>query len=347
MRNRNNRSAFTLVELMVVILIIGVLVGVLVPAVSAVRTQAKVTATKAIHQNLATALEAFKASQKVGGSYPPSTPDSDDQGNGARLANSPYTGEEIAVSGAGLLVWALSGADQLGSPGFKKFRSTSVRWSEDTVTDFNAGTPSQSGAYAIYPTGNPRAGQTVHPRAEAFVDTTRVKLSQNAGTPGAPRFEIEAERKARNAAVDRRYPMYLDSFGFPILYWRADPAGTKLADQYAGADTGAQRGIYHLGDNEGLLRGFPGVEESLQLSQSENSHRLQWDNGMSGAGRTLGNRNPLEVLQPFTFPYYIADGNVQAKLSPQRRDSYLLVSAGPDGVYGSSDDVTNFDANGR
>ena len=36
-------------------------------------------------------------------------------------------------------------------------------------------------------------------------------------------------------------------------------------------------------------------------------------------------------------------GTARVRVVPFRKDSFLLISAGQDGVYGTKDDVTNFD----
>jgi len=38
---------------------------------------------------------------------------------------------------------------------------------------------------------------------------------------------------------------------------------------------------------------------------------------------------------------------VKARLEPARADSYLLISAGADGRYGTADDIANFEHNGQ
>ena len=66
---RRSRHGFTLIELLMVIVIIGVLMSLLLPAISSVRTLAKVTEVKVEIDNLASALADFKAKF---GFYPPS-----------------------------------------------------------------------------------------------------------------------------------------------------------------------------------------------------------------------------------------------------------------------------------
>lgn len=345
---------FTLVELLAVVIIIGLLISILVPSVNAVRTNAKNAATKSTLSSISTGLEMFKADGRIGGAYPPSVSDRDPAGasGSARLVDDPYTrasGRTLGtfeITGAGLLVWALAGADRLGSPGFKPFRTGNQNpnglWSEDTDGTFDSGTPTQSGAYALYPsTDSTRGGQPVHTRAGPYVDIQKVKTSQLV----RDNFEVEAERRVigPTAPLNRPYPMFLDAFGFPILYFRADPAGPNLADRDPrgiNSNNAAQRGRYHFQDNKQLLAGSSGYQP-LKLKAGAAAHKLTWTSGQGYAPIT-GAVDP----QQFGFAAYIRDPNVNAKNAPQNADTFLLISPGADGVYGTGDDVTNFEPNG-
>jgi hypothetical protein len=44
----------------------------------------------------------------------------------------------------------------------------------------------------------------------------------------------------------------------------------------------------------------------------------------------------------YFYQLYIRDFRVQARPWPHRPDSYLLISAGADGIYGTNDDIRNF-----
>ena len=44
-----------------------------------------------------------------------------------------------------------------------------------------------------------------------------------------------------------------------------------------------------------------------------------------------------------TFARFIWDRRVTARTEPYNKDSYLLISAGPDALWGTQDDITNFD----
>ena len=58
---KNTKKAFTLVELMIVIAIIGVLVGMLTPMISGAQKRALATTSKTLFTNMASALERYQA----------------------------------------------------------------------------------------------------------------------------------------------------------------------------------------------------------------------------------------------------------------------------------------------
>ena len=364
--NRKARRGFTLVEMLTVVAIVAILVAILVPAVSAVRKNARATATRGAIQTISTGISAYQADQRVGGSYPPSR--SDEPGPSAiapytfRVAN-PYRPDipdpSIRVTGAGLLVWALAGADLLGTPGFRTFRSGSSYWALDTDAQDTA--VDNRGAYALRPNREPW-----HPRSGPYVDLAKVRVTSyvrnGVGNAASNGFPVPAEEEARrqssgnvkNANYTRQYPMFLDGYGFPILYWRADAAGTELATAKVGGGGGQlnqanRRGVYEWGDNQPLLNTATNLSPgqggntlspgALVLRPNPNPH-VGW------AG-IPSNADPKAVPDPLRgFPKYIRNDDVKARFWPHNPDSYLLVSPGDDGVYGTADDIANFSHNG-
>ena len=334
--------AFTLVELLVVIVIIAILIGLLVPAVAKVRRMGHETACQAVIGSIGTGLETYKASEKLGGTYPPSVSDylAGSQPWNYWQVNSPYmTGTTyIPMTGAGLLVWALSGADLLGTPGFQAYGGA-PSWGQSSGLNYVSANPATSDAYALDP-----GRQPVHTRYGPFVEQSKLKVTRNEATGGPPSFIVPAEREALgNSARQRAYPLYLDAFGYPVLYWRADPAGRQMADK-ARQDNGTQtgtRGIYHWEDNAALVDSQNNSPDVLTLNKSRELHVLQWYDYTAAPG------GPSNDLTAPGFPTYIRDRAVKARYQPQRADSYLLVSPGYDGLYGTADDITNFQQNGQ
>lgn len=106
--------------------------------------------------------------------------------------------------------------------------------------------------------------------------------------------------------------------GTPILYYRANTSSKSLIP--SGSPGNYQDQIYNPRDN------FPLI----------NLGRLADWNKSSAARRR-------HILEDFNFFYeYIRDPKITARPWPYRPDSYILISAGPDGEYGTGDDICNF-----
>jgi len=95
--------------------------------------------------------------------------------------------------------------------------------------------------------------------------------------------------------------------GAPILYYRANTSGKTI------------REIYNVSDNDALV--------SLGKMTNGQPHPL---------GVTLN-------AYQFFYDYYIRDPKIAARPWPYRPDSYILISAGADGLYGTGDDIRNFE----
>ena len=96
--------------------------------------------------------------------------------------------------------------------------------------------------------------------------------------------------------------------GSPILYYRANTSEKTL------------RGIYNHLDNDAIVQ----IKE-LADNRGDDRHPL---------GRANGDYQ--------YFYEYIRDPKIDARDWPYRSDSYILISAGTDGLYGTSDDIRNF-----
>jgi prepilin-type N-terminal cleavage/methylation domain-containing protein len=98
------------------------------------------------------------------------------------------------------------------------------------------------------------------------------------------------------------------SAGAPILYYRADTSTNTIQERYDPLDNDALVQVKELADDRG--------DGTHPLGVSNNNYE--------------------------NFYEFIQDPKISAKEWPYRPDSYILISAGADGLYGTSDDVCNF-----
>ncbi|MHC4646656.1 MAG: type II secretion system protein [Planctomycetota bacterium] len=96
--------------------------------------------------------------------------------------------------------------------------------------------------------------------------------------------------------------------GAPILYYRAN--------------TSASHRIYNIVDNDYIVRTKAGDDQKL--------HPLQMGPG------------PDNYFYEYIQDLRVWDPTVPDVVYPYRPDSYLLITAGPDGIYGTGDDIRNF-----
>lgn len=108
--------------------------------------------------------------------------------------------------------------------------------------------------------------------------------------------------------------------GAPILYYRANSASEI-------------NGIYNVNDNDAIV--------GLKEAADEKGHLL----GAGPVPPPYSNRDEFfyGTLDPTDgIDGYIQDSKIRAKVWPYRPDSYILISAGADGFYGTDDDIKNF-----
>jgi len=108
--------------------------------------------------------------------------------------------------------------------------------------------------------------------------------------------------------------------GSPILYYRANRLGRTSQE------------IYNYEDNFQLIL----AKENIDVLAHGRSRLSPWGQNAPDRQRAFYSfiRDPrVPIPDPTNKP---SDGR------PYRADSYLLISAGHDGIYGTNDDVTNF-----
>jgi type II secretory pathway pseudopilin PulG len=299
---RTKRSGLTVIEILIVVGVIAILIGLLLPAVHTVQKMAKDTKQKAQLTAIELGLAAFKNDY---GDYPPSfcwDP-------GISTSGTPRD-----YCGAQKLAEALLGWDLLG------FHPDSA-WRSDGLDENKT-------ANSVYREKDVNA-DSLRKRKGRYIELENANAFMLSGAYGlfpGPLAQLSdryvlcdvfpvSERKVQLSDGRMVAP------GTPILYYRANPA--NLLHKPATIQE-TRFGIYNPRDNAYLV----------ELGQLADAMKA--------------NRDPhwlaSDVREPgFDYFYeYTRDPRVTARDWPYRPDSYLLISAGMDGIYGTNDDIRNF-----
>jgi prepilin-type N-terminal cleavage/methylation domain-containing protein len=153
-----------------------------------------------------------------------------------------------------------------------------------------------------------------YPRCSPFVDIT--KLDVRDPLEGKDIFTTGA---AATYKAKANIPVIMDDFDNPILYFRADT--TKL-----------NMDRYNYTDNAPFCNPCPpsGWNEA-------NHSTLDW----IACPSERQNRDGTPTY-PNGFALFVHNYKVRTVIQPFNYDSFLLISAGPDGYYGTRDDICNF-----
>jgi type II secretory pathway pseudopilin PulG len=309
---RDRKGGFTIVELLVVFGIIVLVAGILLPSFTMVRRSARETKQKAQLTAISLGLTAFKNDF---GDYPESS---------FEEPVPPLPGEFYC--GAQKLAEALVGWDMLGFHPDSKFNINGYDDPPSTWFIYDSSTDEalreRKGYYLELETANVfRIGNALGEQNGLFGNLLVPPLAGNThvicDVYGVKMVKVGGD---------------MVKAGAPILYYRANTSSKNMTDPLLNLR------IYNAGDNGPIIN-------LGRLTRDGSPGRSHYRTGVD-THYDLNNEN-VDGYQGFTL--YINDYRVvsnpldpTARPWPCRPDSYLLISAGLDGLYGTADDITNF-----
>jgi len=308
MRRTGKAAGFTLVELLTVVAIVALLIGILVPAVARARVIAKRAAVMAEHHSVGIGLDMFKNDF---GYYPSSLPQ-DNVGQDAPIDRNGILARNNSpeIQGSHRLAFALMGRDRQGCPAASGTSLVGLPNAKsdrgpDSITGFYyTSNGALAGDWLDTPAwGTPALKTSRHGPYVDISNLVALKDDANTGKLYTWLFAdvFERSKEAITAYTTRSL----------ILYYAANERGTGI-----GATTAQDKMIYYYEDNVKIAQGF-GVKTTNETEERNAFWEFIEDkNAAIGTGAT-------------------------AFLRPRNPDTYLLISPGEDGSYGTDDDIIN------
>lgn len=297
------RAAFTIVELLTVMSIIVILIGLLVPALSSVKRFAKKVKQQAQFHSIGAAMELFSNEED---GYPDSV-------------FLDEAGEEYC--GAMKLCEAMVGQDLLGFHPSSHFRSdltidgTAATLLYDYDPDIQTDDPNDE---------NLRARKGPYLQIE---NANAYRLGHLFDDMGNFRADSENLFVLCDEYSKVTHKVTGKKVGMPILYYKANTSGIRHDPDE----------VPVLGDNKGNIYNYLDNDELVQLG-------MPWAPGLSHPiCSTGGTTSANDTADPRIFYEMTRNDDIAIEAGrPYRSDSYILLSAGFDGEYGTSDDIFNF-----
>jgi prepilin-type N-terminal cleavage/methylation domain-containing protein len=312
---KRKKSGFTIVELLTVLAIITMLVGLLVPALNLVKNIAKETKQRAQLTTIGLALSAFRNEDDFG-DYPPSS-----------WVTPPA--EPGDYCGAQKLAEALLGWDLVGV-------HPDTHWQADGKNNkpyMTGGVLYAPDQYFFYDTTNPIE---MDKRISPYLELATANAFRLGVNPNRPDPEGLFDNPLPLAPLNGDTFVICDVFGVkkinitqpgpPVTVYKSFMAGTPILYYRANTSGKTVREIYNVRDNVPLTTQLKSIADGKDhpLGNFARGYEFFYGNPATGV---IG---------------YIQDPKITASPRPYRPDSYLLISAGLDGLYGTEDDIRNF-----
>ncbi|MCE5184728.1 MAG: type II secretion system GspH family protein [Planctomycetaceae bacterium] len=308
----NTTRGFTIIELLTVMAVIAVLIGLLVPALNLVKDHAKEIQQKAQFHAIDVGLEMFKSEF---GAYPDSF---------ENALEVPRIDTDNNYCGSEKLAEALVGWDLLGFHPKSGFRSDGENffaavgadvWVYDTVDGLQIpGSYEEADNVA-----------NVKARKGPMIDLENANAFRMQDVYGATNLLDFNPNNFVLCDVFAKKRVSAVKTGMPILYYRA-----RTAFQFQDyGDTKRNRDdVYDYDDNIALI--------NLGTAEAQ-SQPHEFENG-------IGKVNYLKFEDMIlNTQVQEATGGATGLRRPYRADSYIMISAGKDGIYGTADDIFNFE----
>lgn len=321
MRYGQKRRAFTIIELLVVVSIISVLIAVLTVGGNKIRKLGKNLQQKAVFHAMTVGLELFSSDFRE---YPDSN---------SKLSSGGW------VTGAQHLAEALMGRDGRGF-------EPRTRWLPPDDGVYNPAKP----ADLLYDNTSDSLARRKGPYCELKYGYALTIHALWGGNNGGSQIYDSGD----NPTGVQRSPVITDVFnkveaalpggeivrvGMPILYFKADPSARFRVDAARQEVTNPDAAeysqwVYDYNDNLPLLQ-LPWLTDAVASDAAKKGiteHYFDPDNA--------GNNAAQGFYEKITQP---GGDAARGFFKPYNADTYLLISAGYDGIFGTKDDIVNFD----